>query len=190
MGVFDERQFLEDYRLHPESAFRQLMDAFRDRVYLLCLRAAGQRQPAEDLAQETFIRIWKGLAQFRGESSLATWIYHITWNVCASFIDKKSSAQGMPSVDDEDAEGREMDMNLSIYDANIKTFENRQFISTLLAKLPAPQQLVLTLFYLQELTYEEMSSVTGWPLGTVKATLHRAKDRMRALAFKELQIES
>jgi RNA polymerase sigma factor (sigma-70 family) len=188
MNGFDEAAFLQDYAKHPDKAFRQLMDGFRDRVFLFCLRVAPGRSEAEDLAQETFIRIWKGLPRFRSESSLSTWIYHIAWNVCASFLERKGHSDEFTPITEEEVEGKEMHFNVSHIDSGIKQFENQQFISTIFKSLPAGQRLTLTLYYLQEQSYEEIAKVTGWPLGTVKATLHRAKEKMRQLAYEELRM--
>ncbi|MBM3328121.1 MAG: RNA polymerase sigma factor [Calditrichaeota bacterium] len=185
MGGFDERRFLEEYQLRPERAFGMLMEAFRDRIFLLCLRASGSRQQAEDLAQETFIRVWKGLPRFRGDSSLATWIYHIAWNVCASYIEEKSRSATTVDITDEALTASEPE-RLSGADPGYRSLENRQFVAILMAQLPKQQQLALTLYYLQELSYDEISRITNWPMGTVKATLFRAKERMREAALKEM----
>lgn len=188
MSSFDEAAFLREWPIRPERAFRQLMDAFRDRVFVFCLRVAPGRAEAEDLAQEVFIRAWKGLERFRGESSLSTWIYHIAWNVCASYIERKGHAEEMTPFTEEEAEGRETPLQLSTDDPGFKQFENRQFLESLFSSLPAAQRLALTLYYLQEQSYEEIADVTGWPLGTVKATLHRAKERMKRLALEEMRL--
>jgi RNA polymerase sigma-70 factor, ECF subfamily len=188
MSTFDEAAFLREWPTRPELAFRQLMDGFRDRIFLFCLRVAPGRSEAEDLAQEVFIRAWKGLARFRGDSSLSTWMYHIAWNVCATYIERKGHAVDLVPFTEEDSEGRETSLELSTDDPGFKQFESRQFLETLFGSLPTAQRMALTLFYLQEQSYEEIAAVTGWPLGTVKATLHRAKERIKQLAFKEMRM--
>ncbi|MDP8228932.1 MAG: RNA polymerase sigma factor, partial [Candidatus Electryoneaceae bacterium] len=176
MNSFDEVQFFKNYVNHPERAFRLLMDEFRDKVFVSCLRATSRRQDAEDLTQDVFIRIWKGLPKFRRKSSLNTWIYHIAWNVCASYLKKKGRLPETVSYTEEnDDDDHQWNLNLSVDDNRIKQFEKRQFIAKLFEALPETHRLVLTMFYLQEQSYAEISSITGWPLGTVKATLHRAK---------------
>ena len=168
------------------------MDEYRDRVYTFCLRAASRREDAEDLAQEIFIRTWKGLDRFRGESGLTTWIYRIAWNVCASHLDKKGRAlQMIPYLenadDDEDApyiSGREYKGVED--DAGFKSFEDQQYLETLFNRIPEAHKLILTMYYMQELTYEEISEVIGRPMGSVKATLHRAKAALRTAALAEI----
>ncbi len=187
MGTFNETEFLRDYRKNPDRAFRQLMDGFRDRVHLFCLRAAPNRDDAEDLAQEVFIRVWKGLGRFRGDSSLATWIYRIAWNVCASYLEKKGRSPELTTYMEEGEEDTEPRLVASSVDAGMKQFEDRQFLEYLFESLPEAHKLVLTLYYMQELTYEEIAAVTDWPMGTVKANLHRAKAKLRTAAMEELE---
>ena len=189
MTQLDENAFLRLYKVKPDRAFQMLMDAFRDRVYLFCLRAASNRNDAQDLAQETFIRVWKGLDSFRGDSSLATWIYRIAWNVCASHLQRKSGAPELVGYEEHPDEDESLRPVISAEDTGFRDVENRQFLETIFQKIPASHKLVLTLYYLQEQTYEEISAVTGWPIGSVKATLHRAKARLREAALTEMKGE-
>jgi len=183
---FDEGAFLREFRQRPDYAFRILMTGFRDRVFTLCLRVSPGPAEAEDLAQEAFLRIWRGLANFRGESSLSTWIYHIVWNVCASYLERKGRGLDFsPYREEESDDEAEVSYSVAVDDEAFKRFEDRQYIGRLFEKLTPSHRMVLTLFYLEEQTYEEIAGVTGWPMGTVKATIHRAKEKMRAVALKE-----
>ena len=185
VASFDEVNFISEFQRRPEHAFKMLMAGFRDRVFTLCLRVTPGPAEAEDLAQESFLRVWKGLANFRGESSLSTWIYHIVWNVCASHLERKGRSLDTTPYREEDGDEGEPHFSVSTEDEAYKSFEDRQFIGKLFDGLSASHKMVLTLFYLEEQSYEEIATVTGWPMGTVKATLHRAKDRLRTLAFAE-----
>ena len=180
---FNEKVFLKLYKTHPEKAFKMLMDEFRDMVFLFVRRVAKTDMDAEDAAQEVFIRTWKGLASFRGDSSLTTWIYRIAWNVSASYLGKVGRSMEMVtySENDSDNEGQ-ITFSVAKSDAGFSHFESRQFLESLFYQIPASHRLVLTLYYLQELSYNEISDITGWPMGTVKATLHRAKAKMRQVA--------
>ena len=186
MSSFDEASFLREFQQRPEQAFRMLMAGFRDRVFTLCLRVVPGPAEAEDLAQEAFLRIWRGLATFRGESSLSTWIYHIVWNVCASHLDRKGRGLDTSPYREEDGDDDEIHYSIAVDDEAFKRLEDQQYIATLFEKLTPSHRMVLTLFYLEEQSYDEIASVTGWPMGTVKATIHRAKERMRQAAFNEL----
>ena len=185
MANFDEAVFLLEFKRRPEYAFKMLMAGFRDRVYILCLRVSPGPSEAEDLAQEAFLRIWRGLNSFRGDSALSTWIYHIVWNVCASYLEKKGKSSEFVPYREEDGDDEEPHYTVSMDDEGFKRFEDRQYISRLFQALSPSHRMILTLFYLEEQSYKEIANVTGWPMGTVKATLHRAKERMRQIAFAE-----
>lgn len=187
VGEFDEKVFLRNFKTNPELAFRQLMNEYRDRVFLFCRKASKDNMGAEDLAQEVFIRTWKGLAKFRGDSSLTTWIYRIAWNVCATHLDQKGKKPLMASyAENSDDETGTYDVHLGEDDYQVTNFEDRQFLEVLFERLPASQKMVLTLYYLQGQTYDEIASIADLPLGTVKATLHRAKAKLRVEAEAEL----
>ncbi len=186
MGDFNESQFFKDYTDRPQRAFRQLMDQFRDKVYVTCIRATSRREDAEDLTQEVFIRVWKGLSGFKRKSSLNTWVYHIAWNVCASYLQKKGRAPLTASFSEENDDDNPTFVQLSTTDANVDQFEKRQFLNKLFEKLSESHQMVLTLFYYHEQTYAEISTITGMPIGTVKATIHRAKAGLRQAALVEM----
>ena len=190
MNRFNEQDFFRSYKHSPQRAFRQLMDEYRDRVYTFCLRAASQREDAEDLAQEVFIRTWKGLENFRGESGLTTWIYRIAWNVCASYLGRKGRSIDIASYE-ENVENDDKDMPAysgSMEDEGYKAMEDRQYLKVLFDRIPEAHKLILTMYYLQEMTYEEISAATGRPMGSVKATLHRAKANMREAAIVEMSV--
>ena len=186
MSAFDEKQFLRTYKSKPELAFRQLMDEFKDRMFLFCRRVTKGTQDAEDLTQEVFIRVWKGLMNFRGESALNTWIYRIAWNVCASHLDKKGRAMEMtPYEEGDQGEESQVYMRIGTEDQEIVGFEQKQYLEVLFESLPSSHKQVLTLYYLQGQNYQEIAEVTGWKMGTVKATIHRAKSNLRAAALEE-----
>ncbi len=187
MGEFSEKEFLRNYRLKPNLAFRQLMDEYRDKMYLFCRRATRQKMDAEDLAQEVFVRVWKGLRKFRGDSSLTTWMYRIAWNVCASHLDKQGRTLDMSEYSETDSDdGDEVGMvHVGEDDAEVVQFEKKQYLEVLFNNLPSAHRLVLTLYYLEEQSYDEITAITGMPMGTVKATLHRAKANLRKAALEE-----
>ncbi len=187
VGEFDEKAFLRNFKTNPELAFRQLMNEYRDRMFLFCRKVSKDNMGAEDLAQEVFIRTWKGLAKFRGDSSLTTWIYRIAWNVCATHLNKKGKTPLMASyAENSDDEVGVFDVHLGEDDHLVSNFEDRQFLEVLFERLPASQKMVLSLYYLQGQTYDEIASIANLPLGTVKATLHRAKAKLRVEAEAEL----
>src|SRR6476660_10192276 len=93
-----ERELVERCRSGDERAFQELVDGYKDLVFALIARTVQDRSRAEDLAQDVFLRIHRGLPYFRGEARLSTWIYRIVANVCLQDADKRPAAM---SLDDE-----------------------------------------------------------------------------------------
>lgn len=187
MGVFDEKTFLKEFKHNPNAAFGQLMAEYRDRVFLLCRRVTKSGMEADDLAQEAFIRIWKGLKNFKGDSSISTWIYRVGWNVCATHLGKKGKGLFTTSLDEGEGEDWQAPgERVGSDDQGYKDFENQQLLEKLFDRIPASHQLLLTLYYLKGQSYQEIVDVTGMAMGSVKATLHRAKARLRTEALEEL----
>jgi RNA polymerase sigma-70 factor (ECF subfamily) len=136
---------------------------------------------AEDLAQEVFLRVHRGLPYFRGEARLTTWIYRITANVCAQEHGRPAAV----SLDDVQAPipaaaaGR--------VDRQFGDLELRDRLEKAIARLPANYRLVIAAHYLEGMRYEDLAESLQVPLGTVKTQLHRAKQQLRRLLETELK---
>ncbi|MDW7682574.1 MAG: sigma-70 family RNA polymerase sigma factor [Bacillota bacterium] len=168
------------------SAYDELMQRYEKKVYTLCFRMAGNHNDAEDLAQEAFLKAFRALPSFKGESQFSTWLYRIVTNTCLDERRKRARKPVTVSLDKplETGEG-EMAVTLP-GDApdplsEALTVELRGEIQKLLMELPEEQRIVLIMRDLQEYTYEEIATVLGIQLGTVKSRLNRARARMRDL---------
>jgi RNA polymerase sigma-70 factor (ECF subfamily) len=155
--------------------FESLIERFQGKVFRLAYSMVGDRAAAEDLSQEVFVRIWKALPGYRGESSLATWVFAIARNACLSRR-RREAARRAASLDvaavraeaeslhaREDRHPRELDMR------------------DLLARISEKHRRVLTLYYLEDRSYEQVAELLGLPVGTVKTHLHRGKKELGAL---------
>jgi len=162
------------------QAFSQLMAHTQTGVFNLAYRILGNREEAEDLTQEVFLRVWRVLPDFRGDSKFTTWLYRVTSNACLNRrrqlrshlyqVDSEQTLNRMPSLGPGPAElARESDRRHCIWSA--------------VDKLPPKYAVVITLFYQEQLSYQEIAEVLSLPLGTVKAHLNRARKALaKALA--------
>lgn len=152
-----------------EQGFRLLMQQYQRRVYGLVRKMVSDHDDADDIMQETFIKIWQGLEHYRGDAQLFTWIYRIASNECLSFIARKKRKGHVPlEAAPEAAEtaaargpgpsGEEVSLRL------------QQAVDL----LPEKQKLVFHLRYFDELTYEQMAEITGTSEGALKASYHHA----------------
>jgi RNA polymerase sigma-70 factor (ECF subfamily) len=167
LGLLGARQYGE--------AFAPLLERYKDKVFRLAFSIMHNETQAEDVTQDVFVKIWKGLPSYHGSASLSTWIYTISRNTCLTELkrrdrhptvslqepDVEAASGWIPALQSADPEpGTEMDVEF------------------LLASLPENYRRVITLFYLEQKAYEEVAQMLGIPLGTVKTLLFRARKEM------------
>jgi RNA polymerase sigma-70 factor, ECF subfamily len=181
MEPFNERELVERCRAGHEGAFQELVDRYKDLVFALIARTVQERSRAEDLAQDVFLRIHRGLPYFRGEARLSTWIYRIVANVC---VHDQTRPVASVSLDDERARPR---VTPSTSDRRFGDLELRDRLEKAIARLPANYRLVIAAHYLDGVQYEDLAEALQLPLGTVKTQLHRAKQQLRRLLETELK---
>jgi len=157
----DRRAFAELVRRH-QSAVRSLLRRL----------SAGDAALADDLAQETFLRAYRGLSGWRGSARLATWLYRIAWNLWAS--------QARRAADPEPAEP---EPPRPPADAAIDRYD----LERALGALRAEERTALALAYGQDMTHEEAARVLDWPVGTLKTHILRGKERLRRLLSAEAE---
>jgi RNA polymerase sigma-70 factor (ECF subfamily) len=154
------------------DALALLLPRYRDKVFRLCVSILHDRAQAEDVAQDVFLRVWRALPGYAGQASLSTWIYAITRNACLSELRKK---RALVSIDmDEDEYDAEI-ASLSTSDADDSATTS---VAQLLDQLPERYRQAVTLFYMEDKSYEQTAASLGLRLGTVKALLHRARKKL------------
>ncbi len=139
-------------------------------VFNLAYRVLGDYAEAEDVAQEAFVRVWRALPDFRGEARFTTWLYRIVHNLC---LNRLPGLQ-QQLLQTEPLEETLADPHDSLYELS-EGGERIAFLHAELARLPEKYRLVLTLRYLQNLSYDEIATVLGLTMGTVKTHIHRAR---------------
>ena len=151
--------------------FERIAREYQDRIFRLACSILGDRGAAEEAAQDALVRIWKGLPRFRGESSLSTWIYAVTRNACLTARQREG-----PRADslEEPVRRREAESRAGEPWSAAPVPD----IAALVDTLPAKYRQVVTLFYMQEKSYDEVADMLGLPVGTVKTYLFRARRSM------------
>ena len=148
------------------AAFELLLDRYRDKVFRLAISVLREGSRAEEVTQETFLKLWKALPAYDGRAALSTWLYTIARNTCLSAVRAESYRATLQLTDCAEP-------------PVVETVSRNTEIKQLLERLPAIQRQIITLFYLQEGSVYEVAQLLGLPEGTVKSHLHRAR---RALA--------
>ena len=178
MTDFDDVALVERCRGGDDLAFGELVDRYKDVVYGLIYRMVPDRSQVEDLAQEAFLKVHRGLPYFRGEARLSTWIYRIVANLCA-----QSRARRRPEVPLERPEpgSDRLVREPGRTDAAFSDLELRDRLEKAIARLPDNYRLLIAAHYLKGVQYEALAEALGIPVGTVKTHLHRAKKQLREL---------
>jgi RNA polymerase sigma-70 factor, ECF subfamily len=167
------------------SAFEKIVLKYQDRVYNLCYRLLGDRDEAEDSAQDIFIKVYRALRGFRFKSSFYTWLYRIVINTCKNRIKSVEyrSAKSRVSIDN-DRDSREYGIpviidNRPVPDKTLEQKEKMKRIQEALNSLPPDQKTAVILCDIEGLSYDEIASITKTRLGTVKSKLSRARLGLR-----------
>jgi RNA polymerase sigma-70 factor, ECF subfamily len=163
-----ERLAAKQYR----EAFGFLLPHYRDRVFRLTFSMLRDRALAEDTTQEIFLRVWRALPGFAGQSQLSTWIYAISKNACLTELRKRRPTFSLDA--DEEEQSAEV-RALASQDADDSATVS---VGQLLDQLPERYRQAVVLFYMEDKSYEQTAASLGLPLGTVKALLHRARKRL------------
>jgi RNA polymerase sigma-70 factor (ECF subfamily) len=153
------------------QTFERLLDEHRDKVFHLACSLLGNEASAEDATQEIFLKIWKALPGFRGQSAVSTWIYAIARNTCLTRR-RNEAAHRTYSLDEARA---------AEIPARGRTADSDADVRTLIGRLPERYRSVLVLFYLEDRSYLQVSLALDLPMGTVKTLLHRAKKELAQL---------
>src|SRR5262245_42142253 len=183
-AVAAERALVERCRSGDERAFQELVERHKDLVFALIARTVQDRSRAEDLAQEVFLRVHRGLPYFRGEARLSTWIYRIVANVCLQDQTRGAPTVSLDALQADPATSQAA--TPSAADRQFGDLELRDRLEKAIAKLPANYRLLIAAHYLQGILYEDLAEALDLPLGTIKTQLHRAKRQLRRLLETEL----
>jgi RNA polymerase sigma-70 factor, ECF subfamily len=176
MNDFDERALIERCRAGDDIAFSELVDRYKNLVFAIVTRMVNDRSQADDLAQEVFLKIHRGLPYFRGDARLSTWIYRIVANVCT-----EARARRTPDVALDDGRADRRTVQHGAADAAFAGMELRDRLDKALAQLPDNYRFLVAAHYLEGVQYEALAEALNLPIGTVKTHLYRAKRRLREL---------
>ena len=180
----DNDRFLKKLKKGDEQAFEQLVGLYQNQIYKLALRYTNNEADAMDVTQEVFLKVYRSLPGFKGDSALNTWIYRIAVNTALDLSRKKSrrSETGLYIYDDsgEETECEIADENYSPQLLAEKS-DIRAAVSEAVALLPDGQKQPLILRDINGLSYEQIASVLGLSAGTVKSRIFRARSNLREI---------
>ena len=161
-------------------SFADLVERHKNKAMTLAMRMLRNREEAEEAVQDAFVRAFNALGQFEKRSTFSTWLYRILFNVCSTILSKRGETAKSISSDKNEDEGKDEIPDFSeIPDSIVEGEEFRRQVIEALNELPPLYSGIATMFYIDDLSYEEIVTITGSPLGTVKARLFRARALLR-----------
>jgi RNA polymerase sigma-70 factor (ECF subfamily) len=171
----DDAALVQGCLAGPRDAFDVIVERHRRAVYQVCYRYVGNHEDAADLAQDTFVRAYKGLKGFKGQSTLATWLYRIAINVCLNRVSLKTPRT--TSIDPIDRP----DLRHERADAKLLREERAAAVRAAIAQLPRKQRATLILRIYHDLPHEQIAGILGSSVGAAKANLFHALANLKKL---------
>ncbi len=182
----EEKTLVSRAKKGEMDAFEALVSAYERRVYVLALRSSGSEEDAKDIAQEVFLRIYRSIGNFRGESGFSTWVYRITMNICVDHARRGSAAPQTVSLVDEDAREAPLPDPDAMHQPELAA-ENtalREELHAALGELTDDHRRILLLRDVSGLHYDEIARVLKLSEGTVKSRLARARRNLREILIR------
>jgi RNA polymerase sigma factor (sigma-70 family) len=184
MDVRGETYHINRVKEGDREAFPWVVDHYKDMVYTICLRMLKVEADASDAAQEVFVKVYRSIGSFQEKSKFSTWIYRIAYNHCISEIRKKVKIIDLvDELPDDENEGDVSGLDV------LSGEERRTYLQMAIEALPETDATVVTLFYYDELSLEEIADVTGLTSNNIRIKLHRSRKKMYRVLSEQLKSE-
>ncbi|MBO6606863.1 RNA polymerase sigma factor [Psychroserpens sp.] len=168
------------------NAFGQLVDRYKDLVYTLAIRMLKNREEAEEVSQDTFIKTYKSLDRFKGDSKFSTWIYRVAYNTCLDRIKKNRKHLNDVAINEVTThQVQTIDNALDKLEAE----ERKEAIKHCIDKLSSEDSFLLTLYYYEDLSLDEISEIVGMTSNAIKVKLFRCRKKLATILTSHLEPE-
>lgn len=186
LPVATDEELVSRCKRGDSAAFADLVHRHEHRIYGVCVRWLSDAEAAEEVAQDVFLSAWRAIGTFREEARFDTWLRRIAVNKCKNkrLYHHRRAMDRHDSIDEPEEEGERPRLQL-IHggrgpEAGIESQQAKEALERGLAALPEEQRSIIVLRDMEDLDYEEISSLLGVPRGTVKSRLHRARSALAA----------
>jgi RNA polymerase sigma factor (sigma-70 family) len=186
MDMHGEKYHIDRIKAGDKQAFSWVVNTYKDMVYTICYRMLASEEDAKEAAQDVFMKVYRSIHSFQERSKFSTWLYRITYNHCISVIRKKVKVIDLvdeipdQAIDEEDISG-----------LNRLTAEDRsRYLKMAVESLPETDAVVVTLFYYEEMSLDEIAGITGLTSSNIRIKLHRSRKKMFHVIRQGLQKET
>lgn len=183
MGNLDDQAYIDQVVKGDTQAFALLVDRYKDMVFTLSMKMIRNREEAEEAAQDSFIKVFRSLGKFKGDSKFSTWLYKVAYNTCLDRLKKIKREQPTVAID---AFTESAVRELGNFVDRIDDRERKQAVQDSLNKLPGEDGFLLTLFYFEEQSVKEIAKIMGINENHVKIKLYRGRKKLASVLNQEL----
>ena len=183
-----EHELIQGLKNGDEAAFKFLVDTYQDRVYNTAIGILQNAEDAEDVAQEVFVKVYRAIQNFKGESKLSTWLYRIATTGALDVLRSRKSKKRFGLVQRLFSGGNDPVHELPDFihpGVTLERKENAAMLFKAISELPENQKVAFTLHKLEDLSYQEVSEVMKTSVAAVESLMHRAKQNLRKILEKQ-----
>jgi RNA polymerase sigma-70 factor (ECF subfamily) len=177
-----EAEIIERILAGETQVFAVLVGQYQRKALSLAERMMQDSEEARDLVQDAFVKAYRSLGSFKGDSTFSTWFYRIVYTTCLNALDKRKRT---PVHDVIDEETSPVWVNPRVF-VDLERKQIDEVLHEELRNMPSVYSTIMELFYIDDFSYEEIVNITGLPLGTVKTRLNRGRQQLRAALLKRL----
>jgi RNA polymerase sigma-70 factor (ECF subfamily) len=180
----DDQYYIDLVKGGQVSAFSYLVEKYRDMVYGLSLKMLRNTEDAEELAQDTFVKAFQSIHTYKGGAKFSTWLYRIAYNSAISFLRKRKMV--FYSLDEQQLSDQD-ELNINNRLSEIDQEELAGSLKKALDALPEDDQVLVTLYYYEDQSIDDISKITGLTVSNVKVKIHRARKKMYLFLKESLE---
>mgnify|MGYP000170972330 CR=1 FL=1 len=186
MTINNDQLYINKVLDGDTNSFSFLVEKYKDMVFTLAIKVTKNREEAEEVSQDSFIKAFKSLHKFKGDSKFSTWLYKITYNNCMDKVKAKARKYNTDTIDEVvENKIQSLDNTLQV----IERKERAELMKECLGELPADERSIIWLFYYEELTLKEIIEVTSYSEANLKVKLHRARKKLFSIVEKNFEPE-
>ncbi len=181
-----DQSYINDILNGDTHAFAVLVDRYKDLVFTLTLRMMKNREEAEEVSQDTFIKVYRSLPKFKGDSKFSTWIYRVAYNCCLDRIKKNKKFGHTVTIEDYNTQ-QYHSLNNAL--DNLERKERAEALKACMDRLPGEDAYLLTLYYFEEQTLAEISKIMRISINNTKVKLFRSRKRLATILKEHMEPE-
>ena len=180
----DDQHIIDLVKKGHIQSYSILVDRYKNMIYSLCFKMIKNKEEAEEAAQDSFIKAFKNIDKFKNESKFSTWLYKVAYNTCLDSLKKINKTQHVELVESYASNHYKREDSIAGFLADDL---QEQIIQNCLSQLPGDENLIITLFYFEELSIEEISEIINLKPNNIKVKLHRIRKKLALLLKDKLE---